>query len=649
MLDLESILIVWLCAAAFLPVVIWVRRRASRSAGMSALFLWAGFSLAVGVGASRNRPETFSESEVEDRPVELATDGYLSSRTCQACHPDAYHSWHSSYHRSMTQLPTSETVIGDFDNATVTFHGRSYRLQREGDEYWAEYDDPEAGKRFALDARVRRKIKLLTGSHHMQVYWVSPGDGRKLDMLPIVWLKEADRWIPRSASFIQPPTSRPDAESGRWNASCLICHATQEQPRWESAEVMDTRVGEFGIACEACHGPGEEHVRIHSSPLTRYSGRLAGKLDDPMVQPEKLDKGRASDVCGQCHSISTEITPEEHDRWRRRGKSFRPGDVLRETMIPVALTNRAFTHVLFGGDKDKEQGSYWSDGMVRVAGREFNGLLETPCHVHGEGERKMTCFSCHELHPDKDSGRDLAEWADDQLKPGMRGNAACLQCHEDYRSGLEGHTRHAADSAGSLCYNCHMPHTTYGLLKATRSHRLESPSVAASIATGRPNACNQCHLDRTLAWTAERLEEWYGIESPAVSGDEVDIPASALWALRGDAGQRALAAWSFGWEAALGISGSNWVAPILATLAADPYEAVRYIALRSLKRTPGFSEFDADHLQPEEEMAAVAERIVEIWREKNPEATVDDRLILRRDTLTRLLKSRDNRPVVIAE
>ena len=38
--------------------------------------------------------------------------------------------------------------------------------------------------------------------------------------------------------------------------------------------------------------------------------------------------------------------------------------------------------------------------------------------------------------------------------------------------------------------------------ESIRSHQVSSPSVAESLPpVGRPNACNLCHLDRTLAWT----------------------------------------------------------------------------------------------------------------------------------------------------
>ena len=47
-----------------------------------------------------------------------------------------------------------------------------------------------------------------------------------------------------------------------------------------------------------------------------------------------------------------------------------------------------------------------------------------------------------------------------------------------------------------------MPYTTYGLLKTIRSHTdQQSVGRRRRVETGRPNACNLCHLDKTLAWT----------------------------------------------------------------------------------------------------------------------------------------------------
>ena len=62
-----------------------------------------------------------------------------------------------------------------------------------------------------------------------------------------------------------------------------------------------------------------------------------------------------------------------------------------------------------------------------------------------------------------------------------------------------------------------MPRTTFGLLRAIRSHQVSSPTVKESVEYGRPNACNLCHLDQTLARTAEKLEaccNWFAYSGP---------------------------------------------------------------------------------------------------------------------------------------
>src|SRR2546423_4376421 len=129
----------------------------------------------------------------------------------------------------------------------------------------------------------------------------------------------------------------------------------------------------------------------------------------------------------------------------------------------------------------------------------------------------------------------------------MDANAAGLQCYGDHRDRLTAHPPHAADSPGSLCYNCHMPYQVYSLLTGHRSHRIESPRVAASVGTGKPHACNLCHLDKSLGWTQERLGKWYGQKPVSLSAAERDIASSLLHLTRGDARSRAVFAGALSW------------------------------------------------------------------------------------------------------
>jgi hypothetical protein len=130
-----------------------------------------------------------------------------------------------------------------------------------------------------------------------------------------------------------------------------------------------------------------------------------------------------------------------------------------------------------------------------------------------------------------------------------------------------------------------MPRTTFGLLHAMRSHQVSSPTVQESIAYGRPNACNLCHLDQTLGWAAQHLHAWYNQPVPELSEDDRTIAAGVQWILKGDAGQRALVAWGMGWESA---KIGTRLAVSLSDLHVDRFYAA-YVSMRGshFKRCPG--------------------------------------------------------------
>jgi predicted CXXCH cytochrome family protein len=271
--------------------------------------------------------------------------------------------------------------------------------------------------------------------------------------------------------------------------------------------------------------------------------------------------------------------------------------------------------------------------MVRVSGREFNGLATSPCYQKGE----LSCLSCHSMHKSEPNY---------QVAAGMEGNQACYQCHKSFQVNLSGHTHHATESSGSLCYNCHMPYTTYGLLKGIRSHQISNPSAQTASVTGRPAACNLCHLDKSLGWSGEKLAQWFKQPVPKLSPDEKQLPASVVLALRGDAGQRALVAWHMGWQPAKQTSGDDWLVPYLAQLLEDPYAAVRYIAQRSLKKLPGFKDFKYDFIGLAEERTRARERALSMWQSKS---TASANLQTDEKTFQKLLRDRDDRYIELLE
>jgi hypothetical protein len=374
-----------------------------------------------------------------------------------------------------------------------------------------------------------------------------------------------------------------------------------------------------------------------------------------------LDAKASSQVCGQCHGVWLYTHSANGPSTNITGLPYRPGDDILKTRVLVqpANTSAPALQKRVTEYPNYLKALFWSDGMIRVSGREYNGLVDSPCFVKAtEPQRTLSCFSCHTMHQAAEDPRPTAEWAaTHQVSAGMGGNQACLQCHPKFRTNLSAHTRHQEASTGSSCYNCHMPYTTFGLLKGLRSHQISSPTVAASVQTGRPNACNLCHLDKSLGWTSDSLEKWYGTKRVELSDDQQNIAASLLWLLRGDAGQRALMAWAMGWQPAQQASGADWLPAFLSGLFDDPYDAVRLIAFRSMRSLPGLSGFNGDFLAPASQRRVEVARILDMWRRAQASANrrTNAALLLnpdgsfKVDIINRLVREQDTRPVNLNE
>jgi predicted CXXCH cytochrome family protein len=571
-------------------------------------------------------------------PGRIEAGEYTRSESCRACHPGAYEAWHASYHRTMTQAARPDTVLADFARVTLEDRGHETRLERVGDRFWAELPDPlwftdPSPDKPPTPPRIRARVVMTTGSHHLQNYWIrrpasgpvyrESYDNGALVQLPFVWLIDEARWIPAQDSFLTPPSDSLEPPLV-WNTSCHVCPSVAPEPGFRDG-AFETRTVELGIACEACHGPARAHVEKNHSPLRRYLAYLGDGPDDSIVQPARLDRDRSAEACGQCHSFGAILDLEG---WQRRGLGYRPGEPLatKKALLRYEDPPRSpelLAHLVH--EPNALDGRYWPDGTIRVAGRELNGLVESACFERGD----LTCVSCHSMHAYREPADQLVETPMD---------AVCLDCHGANAYDVASHTRHPRDSAGSRCVNCHMPHTTYGLFVAMRSHRIDSPSAESSLRSGRPNACNLCHLDRGLAWTAKYLAEWYGAETP--SQESPDVPAGALWALSGDAAQRAVAAWHLGWPPAQQATREGFAAPILATLLADPYAAVRRVAANALAGEPGFESLGFDFVAPERERLRARD---EALRRARRDDTIDW------DLIGRLLAARDERPLRIIE
>ena len=542
-------------------------------------------------------------SETKSVSSQKSDDDYVTSTVCRQCHQKQHDSWHASYHRTMTQEATPATIQGSFDGEPLTVNGYPCRPFRHDNRFfmtlvhpvWDEQElsagrDPVKARR---PPEITYAVDRVIGSHNQQVYLSRSADG-SFHTLPLVWHIHRKRWITRATSFLSHTKGGLYEKTKLWNNGCIFCHNTGPQPGLQQTSTpggirhtWESRVAELGIACEACHGPGREHVQQRRALAGSALSSSKPQHEQWIVNPSSLPKEQAVLTCARCHGKM--IARKEFDRQCLvEGDFFQVGrwNFVDRYDHPSHDSNAAF-------DEQREGAYFWSDGTPRTTALEYQGLLLSPCYQRGN----MTCFSCHSMH-DSDP--------DDQLRFGdadiTHQNRACTQCHQSFSEAtqLSEHTRHASSSAGSLCYNCHMPFQAYSLMKRVRSHRITSPTAGETLKFGVPNACNQCHVDRSLEWTNEALATWQQKSAEPLNSRLALGSSTVRHALSGHALQRALAVEQLGSDDNFELAGVNWRGRVLIESLEDEYAAVRLLAYQALQKMPSFGDFEYDYIGTEE-------------------------------------------------
>ena len=243
-----------------------------------------------------------------------------------------------------------------------------------------------------------------------------------------------------------------------WNSMCAECHNTALQKNYDlEKDHYTTEMAEYGVGCEACHGPGKAHVNWQARPQLFQWGPW-GK--DPITVPTDQ---KLVDTCGPCHARRTLLSEE-----------FLPGDNYLDHYVP---------------ELPSYSDTYYPDGQVRDEDYVYSSFLMS--RMYDEG---VDCMDCHNPH---------------SAQPRLEGNELCLQCHAKNINPAE-HMHHTAEQPGGRCVDCHMPVTMYMQRQPRRDHSFSIPDPALTIEAAVPNACNRCHTDQTPEWAAEAVREWYG-------------------------------------------------------------------------------------------------------------------------------------------
>ena len=377
------------------------------------------------------------------------------------------------------QAATESTVLGNFNDASITHFGVTSTFSRENGKFVVRTDGP--------DGRLRDyEIAYTFGVYPLQQYLVAFPGGR-LQALPLAWDSRpvaagGQRWF-----HLHPDEAVPAGDplhwtgpNQTWNYMCADCHSTDLRKNFDlAANTYRTTWSEIDVSCEACHGPGARHVAWAKAP--------AGTTPDPMqgLSVGFRDPGDGKWELGQEAATAKRSSPRQstaeletcarcHARRSEIASSYVYGHPFLDTHQPVLL----------------DAGLYHADGQILDEVYEYGSFLQSRMFQAG-----VTCSDCHDPH---------------SLKLRAQSNAICGQCHRPADFDSESHHHHKAGSAGAQCTACHMPARTYMVIDARRDHAIRIPRPDLTVSIGTPNACNGCHVDKTAEWAAAAVADWYG-------------------------------------------------------------------------------------------------------------------------------------------
>jgi predicted CXXCH cytochrome family protein len=331
---------------------------------------------------------------------------FVGSEACAECHDRIYNGWRETLHAKMTQDVKENplAILGDFET-------------------------PSEVRTFSKD-----DVLITIGNQWKQRYMTKIGDDYYV--LPAQYNLEDGKWAAYHAD---------DWQELPWFKNCGGCHATGVDP-------VQKTVAEWSIGCEACHGPGSNHVEAAEN---------AGDVFGTVVNPATLTTDAATQICGSCHTRGKDKTGEYG--W--------PVDYRATPSANIRLFYNPVTP-----EKDTPS-AFWPSGESKKHHQQFLDWQESEHARVG-----VTCFTCHTVHS-----------TGSRFQTKLPGDQLCKSCHTT----VEPKGVHRIHTYGS-CIGCHMPRTVKSAYAGDeRSHTFRFLDPALSLAAGgvdnQPNSCSGCH------------------------------------------------------------------------------------------------------------------------------------------------------------
>ena len=441
---------------------------------------------AIALVACSSKPDDQIAPTVAQKPVvesSIAARDYIGPDACGECHAEQLALWRTSLHRVMNQRADADSIIAP-DGATLAYRDGTVKL--DGNTLT-----------FARGAQsVRYRITRTIGRKALQEF-VGIADGSTEEVrLPVGWWPRLgglypqpffDPWLREDDLDIYAPVKEP------WAERCPWCHSTY---------------------------PFEQRIARSSGPKSLGHGLEQYFVGPPggvrLAVGQQVTTGISCESChlgGRAHAAGSDI------HFVPLGAEARPGapapTAFAVERLDAGIVNTVCAQCHSGPSPRLP------DGSATRNSSEALDLAASSCTT-------ARCTHCHDPHRGGSSE--------------ARAIAACTECHSAFRDPATARAHAGKEHGDVTCLDCHMPKIAMGIDHYVRSHRISSPANPVMLAAAAPNACNLCHLDRSIRWTLAELEKDAG--NLDAYGDP-DESVGAVWLASAEPDIRVTAAMAY--------------------------------------------------------------------------------------------------------
>ncbi|WP_445747984.1 tetratricopeptide repeat protein [Polaribacter sp.] len=377
---------------------------------------------------------------------------FLGDQKCKECHENQFKSWKGSHHDKAMQIADSTTILADFNNKRFTSQGVTSTFFKKGKDFFVNTEGPD-GKNHDY------KIVYTFGITPLQQYIVQFPDGH-YQCLRTAWDSITNKWFDLYPDFKVVHSEWLHWSRGglNWNNMCADCHSTNVRKNYdENTHSYNTKYAIINVNCEACHGPGKQHVIDVEKLGKEYVANGTFQMTKNTKPKELVDQ------CARCHI-----------RREQFSEVFNFEGTLLDHYFPQLIEERL----------------YHADGQILDEVYVYGSFTQSKMY-----QNNVTCTNCHDAH---------------SLKLKFDGNKLCAQCHYSEKYDTPKHHFHEPNTESSKCINCHMPGKFYMGNDFRRDHSFRVPRPDLSLKYGTPNACSGCHKDKDDAWAAASFAKLFG-------------------------------------------------------------------------------------------------------------------------------------------